>query len=77
VAPEGDLTSLINDLGAGYTASHDPESVCSAIEEIHRDMSAGRHRILWEPSQLDGRMDMDRGGREMAAFLHRIVEEHS
>jgi glycosyltransferase involved in cell wall biosynthesis len=77
VAPEGDLTSLIKDLGAGYTASHDPESVCSAIEQIHRDMAAGRQMILKQPGQLDGRMDMDRGGREMAAFLDRIVEERS
>ncbi|MBN2586630.1 MAG: hypothetical protein JXR55_04980, partial [Candidatus Fermentibacteraceae bacterium] len=77
VAPEGDLTSLIDRLGAGYTASHDPESVSSAIEDIHRDMAAGRHRILGEPSDLDGEMDMDSGGREMVAFLDRVAEAHS
>ncbi|OPL19192.1 MAG: hypothetical protein AVO35_12125 [Candidatus Aegiribacteria sp. MLS_C] len=74
VAPEGDLTGLIEKLGAGYTASHDPESVCSAIEEIHRDLAAGRHRILGDPSDLDGEMDMDAGGRRIAAFLDRISE---
>lgn len=74
VAPEGDLTGLIEKLGAGYTASHDPGSVCSAIEEIHRDLAAGRHRILGDPSELDGEMDMDAGGREMTAFLDSISD---
>ncbi len=73
VAPPGDLTNLIRTLGAGYTASHDPESICGAIEEIHDDISKGRFRILMDPSELGDEMDMDKGGLEMAAFLSEIT----
>ena len=76
VAPPGDLTALIDRLGAGYTASHDPDSICASLEEIHRDIRAGKFKVLEKPSDLDGDMDMDLGGRRMVEFLDRIVLEN-
>jgi glycosyltransferase involved in cell wall biosynthesis len=74
VTPEGDLTGLIERLGAGYTATHDAGSVCDSLEEIQRDIRAGKFRVLSDPSDLDGDMDMDLGGRRMVEFLERIVD---
>ncbi len=73
VTPEGDLTALIERLGAGYTATHDPASICASLEEIHRDIRAGKFKVLENPSDLDGDMDMDQGGRSMVEFLDSIV----
>lgn len=75
VAPRGDLTCLIERLGAGYTASHDAGSICTALEKIHEDIGTGRFRVLADPSDLDGEMNMDSGGREMVEFLNRIVRD--
>ncbi len=77
VTPKGDLTALIERLGAGYTATHDADSICAKLEEIHRDIRAGKFKVLENPSDLDGDMDMDMGGRRMIEFLDRIVLEKS
>jgi len=73
VAPRGDLTDLIESLGAGYTALHDTDSVCNALEKIDRDIHTGILRILKNPSDLDGKMNMDTNGKKMVEFLNSIA----
>ena len=76
MTPKGDLTALIERLGAGYTSTHDPDSICAALEEIQTDIRAGKFRVLKNPSDLDGDMDMDVGGRKMVEFNDRIANEY-
>jgi hypothetical protein len=73
VAPPGDLTDLIERLEAGYTATHDAESVCAALEEACMDIHSGRFRVLDSPSDLDGEMDMDAGGLNLIEFMERVI----
>ena len=73
VAGEGDMTGLVRGLDAGYTSDHSPESICNALERAFDDLAEGRHRVLRDQSDLDGRMDMESNGRDMVRFLERIV----
>ncbi len=77
VTPKGDLTGLIERLDAGYTATNEADSICAALEEIHRDIHAGKFKVLENPSDLDGDLDMDAGGRRMVEFLERVVQDRS
>jgi len=72
VAPEGDLTNALDELGTGYSCRPDPEAICSALEQAVNDIRSGVFRILRKPSDLDGRFDMEAGGRELSAFFERI-----
>jgi len=73
VAPEGDMTGLIRRLDAGYTSGHDADDICGVLEQAYDDLAAGRHRVLREPGDLDGVMDMDANGREMVRFLESLT----
>lgn len=73
VAGEGDMTGLVRGLDAGYTSDHSPEGICHALEQAYDDLQEGRHRVLDEPSDLDGIMDMESSGRDMVRFLEKIA----
>jgi hypothetical protein len=73
VAAEGDMTGLIRRLDAGYTAGHDAGSICSALEQAYEDLGSGRHKVLGDPGDLDGVMDMDGNGRDMVRFLESLA----
>ncbi|MBD3368955.1 hypothetical protein GF402_01170 [Candidatus Fermentibacteria bacterium] len=51
IAPDGDLTEMVNRLRAGYTCPPRPESVAEVLQRIYRD---------WEHSSLVGPADLDK-----------------
>jgi len=73
VAPDGDMKNLLKRLGVGYSADHSPESGCSALEMAYEDIENGKQRILNNPEDLTGEMDMEAGVRALANFLERIL----
>lgn len=73
VAPDGDMKNLLERLGVSYNADHSPESVCSALEKAYEDIENGKQRVLNNPEDLTGEMDMEAGVRALANFLERIA----
>jgi hypothetical protein len=68
------MTGLIRQLDAGYTSGHDADGICSVLEQAYDDLAAGRHRVLRDPGDMDGVMDMDANGREMVRFLESLSD---
>ncbi len=74
VAAEGDLTGLIRELNAGYTAGHDADSVCAALESAWDEMSRGEFRVIEGPDALRGTvLDMEERGERMVQFLEETA----
>lgn len=74
VAAGGDLTGLVRELNAGYTAGHDADSVCAALESAWDEMSRGEFRVIRGPEALRGTvLDMDERGGRMVQFLEETA----
>ncbi len=67
---EGDMTSLIRRMKAGYVSDHDSEDVCLALETAWEEMSRGVLRVLPSPDALLGtEMDMEANAAGLVQFL--------
>ncbi len=67
---EGDMTSLIRRMNAGYISGHDAEGVCLALETAWDEMSRGVLRVLPSPDALLGtEMDMEANAAGLVHFL--------
>lgn len=67
---EGDMTSLIRRMNAGYVTDHDAEGVCNALETAWEEMSRGVLRVLPSPDALLGtEMDMEANAAGLVQFL--------
>ena len=73
VCPEGELTRIIDRLGAGYTASPDSEDVLAALETVWSDWREGRLRRA-RAEDADGIFDMKRNCERLAEFLGGFMD---
>jgi len=70
---EGDMTSLIRRMNAGYVSGHDAEGICHALETAWEEMSRGELRVLPSPDVLLGtEMDMEAGAFGLVQFLEGL-----
>lgn len=70
---EGDMTSLIRRMNAGYVSDHDAEGVCLALETVWEEMSRGVLRVLPSPDVLLGtEMDMEANAVGFVQFLDEL-----
>ncbi len=75
VAPQGDMTRLIERAGAGYVSDHSPDGICRAMERAVDDLKRGIYRILPDTSALPSELDMEKGVARLASFFDSVVSE--
>lgn len=75
VAPEGDMTGLLNRAGVGYISGHSPESICLTLEKAYSDIAGGEYRVLKDLSDLPPELDMECGVMRLISFLEQVVKD--
>lgn len=78
ISREGDMTSLIRRMNAGYVSGHDSEGICRALETAWEEMARGVFRVLSSPDVLKGtEMDMEAGAEGFVQFLEGLCRRES